>query len=112
MTTNPKHATTDELERQVVSNINEFGWHCVNVIEDDDHPPWSYTIGFYESWGFPELIVIGRSRATAHYILNSIATGLDNDQRPDLDRKTPTLDLLPGIPCVFLEVHARYYQDY
>src|ERR1700730_6571790 len=40
----------DDLERQVIHNINEFGWHAVNVIEDDNHPPWSYPIGFHDTW--------------------------------------------------------------
>jgi hypothetical protein len=41
----PQRFTRDDLGKIVTANINEFGWHCVNVVEDDDHPPWSYTIG-------------------------------------------------------------------
>src|ERR1700722_15387814 len=100
MTTKPKHAA-DDLERQLISNVNDFGWHAVNVIEDDGHPPWSYTIGFYETWGFPELIIIGRSRATAHHILETIALRLDADDRPGLNTTTETL--ISGIPCCFIQ---------
>ena len=57
----PQRLTRDDLDKIVISNINEFGWHCVNVIEDDGHPPWSCTIGLYETWQHPELIVIGSS---------------------------------------------------
>lgn len=110
MSTNPQHTSTDELGNIVLANVNDFGWHCVNVIEDDSHPPWSYTIGFYETWGFPELIVIGRSRATAHYMLNTIADKLDNNERPPLDQ--PTGNLLTGMKCRFIEVLPRYYSDY
>jgi hypothetical protein len=56
---------TDDPEKIILSNIADYGWHAVNVIEDDGHPPWTYSIGFYETWGFPELIILGRSRATA-----------------------------------------------
>ena len=53
----------DDLERQVIHNINDYGWHAVNVIEEDDgHPPWTYTISFHDTWNYPELIIIGRSR--------------------------------------------------
>jgi hypothetical protein len=31
----------DEPERIVLSNIREFGWHAVNVIEDNGCPPWT-----------------------------------------------------------------------
>ena len=93
----PQPNAKDDLEPRVISNINDFGWHAVNVIEDDSHPPWTYSIGFYETWGFPELIIIGRSRATAHYILNTVADGLDEGRHPDLNLSTP--NLIPGVEC-------------
>jgi hypothetical protein len=108
--TNPQHTARDEPERIVLNNIAEFGWHAVNVIEDDGHPPWSFTIGLYETWQHPELIVIGRSRATAHKMLESIATQIDEGCAPDL--RDPDSYLLLGIPCHFLEVNLRYYSDY
>jgi hypothetical protein len=35
--TQPQRLTHDDLDRIVVHNVDEFGWHCVNVIEDDGH---------------------------------------------------------------------------
>jgi Domain of unknown function (DUF4262) len=110
MTTHAQHIAKDDLEKIVLANIAEFGWHAVNVIEDDGHPPWTFTIGFYETWEFPEMIIIGRSRATAQHILNTIAIGLDDNHRPDLN--TTTTDLIPGAKCFFLEVSSHHYQDY
>jgi hypothetical protein len=94
----------------VIANINEYGWHCVNAIEDDGHPPWTFTIGLYETRNHPEPIIIGRSRATSHYMLDKIATAPDEDRRYDLT--CPALDLLPGIACYFIEAHAQHYHDY
>lgn len=108
--TNPQRAGRDEPERIVLHNIAECGWHAVNVIEDDGHPPWTFSIGLYETWGFPELIVIGRSRATAHKMLEALATQIEEGSAPDL--KDPDPDPLLGIPCHFLEVNTRYYSDY
>jgi hypothetical protein len=34
----PRRAATDEPERIVLANIAEYGWHCVNVLEDDGNP--------------------------------------------------------------------------
>jgi hypothetical protein len=80
--TNPQRVGKDEPERIVLSNINEYGWHCVNVIEDNGCPPWTFSIGLYETWQHPELIVIGRSRATAHKMLESIATQIEDGDPP------------------------------
>jgi Domain of unknown function (DUF4262) len=63
----PKQFTRDDLEKIVIANINEYGWHCVNVIEDDGHPPWSYTIGLYDTWEHPELIIVGILRLAAPF---------------------------------------------
>ena len=107
--TNAQRIGTDDLERQVIHNISDFGWHAVNVIEDDGHPPWTYSIGFHETWNHPE-IIIGRSRSTAHHILETIATDLDENHPPNFT--APTLDLIPGNTCHYLEVLSRYYPDY
>ena len=39
MTATPPRIGNDDLERIVLTNIAEFGWHVVNVIEDDGDPP-------------------------------------------------------------------------
>jgi hypothetical protein len=100
----------DDPERIVLSNIAEYGWHCVNVVDDDGHPPWSFTIGLYETWQHPEFIVIGRSRATSHEILKTLADDLELNNPPNLT--DPDGQLLLGMKCHFLEVNTRYYSDY
>jgi Domain of unknown function (DUF4262) len=108
--TNPQPVAKDEPERIVLSNIAEFGWHCVNVIEDDGHPPWSFTIGLFETWDHPEFIVIGRSRATSHELLKTLAYDIEMNCQPDLTDANG--HLLLGLKCHFLEVNTRYYSDY
>src|SRR5271154_1019490 len=107
--TQPQQFTRDDLDKIVVANVNEFGWHAVNVIEDDGHPPWTFSIGLYETWGFPELIVIGRSRATAHEMLKTLASQIEDGCTPDL--RDPEPYLLLGMRSHFVEVNPRYYSD-
>jgi hypothetical protein len=108
--TSTQRAARDEPERIVLHNIAEFGWHCVNIIEDDGHPPWSFTIGLYETYDCPEFIVIGRSRATSHEMLKTLADDIELNCPPDLT--DPDGHPLLGIHCRFLEVNPRYYSDY
>jgi hypothetical protein len=108
--TQPQQYTRDDLGKIVTSNVNEFGWHCVNVIEDDGHPPWSYTIGLYETWEHPELIIIGRSRATSHEMLKTLSNNIELNSLPNLS--DPDGHLLLGMKCNFVEVNPRYYSDY
>jgi hypothetical protein len=106
----PQRVTRDDLEKIVIANINEYGWHCVNVIEDDSHPPWSYTIGLYDTWQHPELIIVGRSRATSHEMLKTVATDIELNDPPKLT--DPGGHQLLGMKCHFLEANPRYYSDY
>jgi hypothetical protein len=107
---NPQQLTRDDLNKIVLANINEYGWHCVNVIEDDGHPPWSYTIGLFETWQHPELIIIGRSRVTSHEILKTIADDIESRSPPNLT--DPDGYPWMGMKCHFLRVDTRYYSDY
>jgi hypothetical protein len=45
--TNPQRLGTDLGEKKVLADINEYGWHAMHVVEDDGHPPWTFTIGLY-----------------------------------------------------------------
>ncbi len=108
--TNAKRSGKDLGEQKILADINEFGWHCMNVVEDDGQLPWSFTIGLYESWQHPELIVIARSRATAHKMLTTIANEIDDGSPPDLI--DPSAYLLLGMRCRFVEIAAHHYHDY
>jgi hypothetical protein len=101
---NPQRTGMDLGEKKVLADINEYGCHVTNVIEDDDHPPWSFTIGLYESWDHAELIIIGRSRATSQEMLETLATDIEMNCPPDLT--DPDGHLLLGMKCLFLEVHT------
>ena len=100
----------DDPERSVLGNIAEYGWHCTHVVEDNGCPPWSFTIGLFETWDHPELIIIGRSRATSYEILKTLADDIELNDPPNLT--SPDGHQLLGLKCRFLEVNTRYYTDY
>jgi Domain of unknown function (DUF4262) len=108
--TYPQRIGHDMAERKVLADIAEYGWHCTNILEDDGHPPWSFTIGFYETWSFPELIIIGRSRATSHEMLSRIAGDLEQNRGQDL--ATLGACIVLGIPCRPIEVAPHRYSDF
>ena len=48
--TDPQRIGIDLAESKVLADIAEYGWHAMNIIEDDGQPPWTFTIGLYETW--------------------------------------------------------------
>jgi Domain of unknown function (DUF4262) len=108
--THPQRLDIELDLQKVLADIAEYGWHGVYVAEGVNHPPWSYSIGLFETWQHPELIIIGRSRATTHAMLENLVMEIEAQYPPDL---TDRVDhLLLGIRCRFLKVLPRYYNDY
>jgi hypothetical protein len=101
---------TDDGERKVLEDIAKYGWHCLSILEEDGKPPWAFTIGLFQTWEHPELIVFGLKNNVAHQILNIVAEGLAENRRIDLAR--PTDDLLQNGSCVFIEVPRSEYREH
>jgi hypothetical protein len=55
----------DASERKVLEDIAEYGWHCVNIFAEDDLPPYSFTVGVFDTYKHPELIIFGLPREVA-----------------------------------------------
>jgi hypothetical protein len=49
MTTRPARVGSDKLERQVIYNVKEFGWHAIHVLEDDGQPPCSEVVSVFRT---------------------------------------------------------------
>ena len=60
----------DSEEEQALADIEEYGCHVIHVLEDEEGPPFSYSVGVQKSSGAPEVIVVGLKQPIAHFILN------------------------------------------
>jgi hypothetical protein len=47
----------DESERKTLSDIKTHGLHIVHVFEDEENPRFSYTVGLYENYLHPEILL-------------------------------------------------------
>lgn len=100
----------DEGEHQVISDIKKYGVHIVQVIEDEEHPSFAYTIGLFENYLHPEVIIIGLKHELTKILLNNIAHDVKNG-------KTYTTNefhegVLNDFLCYFGEVPKSEYKDY
>ena len=103
----PRRVGRYDGERKVIADIETFRWHCVRILEEGGGPPWTFTIGLYETWQHPELIITGLSKATAHQVLDNMAVPI-KAHRP-IDLSTTTEELLTGYACCFVEVPKQKY---
>jgi len=60
--------------QRISDNIRDYGWHCLHVFPTKEgQDKFSYSIGFGESYGAPEVLIFGLERERAHALLNECA---------------------------------------
>jgi hypothetical protein len=63
-------------ERKLLDDVEKYGCHIIHVREEGGLPGWSYTVGLYEIFRQPEIIIVGLKDDTAQFVLNEIADRL------------------------------------
>jgi hypothetical protein len=106
----PRTKHSNEYERKLLSNISKHGWQCTSVGVGESTPCFSYTIGLYHSYGYPELLVLGLPPRNAHGVLSVAASAAARGRPFELDQ--PTDRLFRGFPAVFVRVPAAEYRNY
>lgn len=62
----------DDSERKTVEDVRSGGVHVIHVLGSDS-PGWSYSVGLTDSYGHPEVILVGMDHETAHAAINELA---------------------------------------
>ena len=60
----------DRIDETTREHITEFGCSVIHVAEEDELPPFTYSVGITEQTGEPEVVVIGLKRDLAHFVVN------------------------------------------
>jgi hypothetical protein len=60
----------DAGEEKALADIERYGCHVIHVLEDEEGPPFSYSVGVQKTSGAPEVIVIGLKQPIAHFVVN------------------------------------------
>ena len=61
----------DEHDQKALDDIEKHGCHVINVMEGEESPQFTYSIGINQEQGMPDLIVIGLKHKLAHSIVNN-----------------------------------------
>lgn len=94
-----------------LADIETYGLHIINVSEEGDLPPFSYSIGIERSLGLPELIVIGLRANVAQAAINACYDQLRSGAQIGPGSRVAEL-LGGGFECVIGEVAPSCYRDY
>lgn len=97
----------DAAERKIHEDVARYGWHAMNVLPEGDRPGFQYSIGFFKTFGHPEVLIVGQRREVMHGMLSAVAEGLRAGRR--YEAGTDAGDLLPGYRCLFREIPQDQY---
>lgn len=101
-----------EQNRKIAANIEQYGWHCLHIgSSKEDEQPFSYSVGFVESFGAPEVLVFGLSQEKAHSLLSMCAELLQegHELRPNEENSS----ILAGeYKVMFRPVKQQFFGKY
>jgi hypothetical protein len=60
-----------EYESRIVEDVKNHGCHIISVFDSEEaSPPYSYSVGFWETVGQPEVIIAGLSAVMGVFAIN------------------------------------------
>lgn len=104
-----KGRTLDESEQNVLGHVEHHGWNVTNISDQDGEPGWAFTIGLFENYRHPEVIIFGMSPESRHPILNWIGDNVRGGKPFTAGREHDWV--LKGHNCWSREVAKRWYRD-
>lgn len=103
-------AAKDESEKKTLDDISTYGLHVVHVFEDEEHPRFAYTVGLFENYLHPEIVLIGLNEDLAHTLLNNMAFDIKNGTNYQANEFHE--GVLDDFLCYFGNVPKSEYKDY
>ncbi|WP_158679815.1 DUF4262 domain-containing protein [Deinococcus sp. NW-56] len=101
----------DDFERELLSNIQTYGWAVVKVPEDEEGPGFAFTVGLWGNYNHPEMVMVGLDLDLMHHVLNLIGDAVQTGQQGFEDgQRSP--ELLEGYDCAFVRVAAGHFTEY
>lgn len=86
---------------QTLKNVEKYGWAVVGVLEDDDYPGFTYTIGLEKNYNMPEIIIFALSPKLAHHLIENII-------KNKMTIETSTVNYeLTNFPSVFAKINDQ-----
>jgi hypothetical protein len=106
----PRHSTDPGLsdrDRELLLRLETHGWYVIKVGAGAGEPAFAYSLGLYERFGHPELILFGLTLDTMHQLINDAGEQIKNGKRFEDGQHYD--DLLDDYPCAFRLVRREEY---
>ena len=100
----------DENEKKALEDIEEYGCHIINVMEGDEEPKFSYSIGIENTQDNPDLILFGLDPKIAMFVINEYYRRIADGETFSLGAYYS--GFLEGFDVFFVGVDQRFIGEY
>ncbi|CDX12412.1 conserved hypothetical protein [Mesorhizobium sp. ORS 3324] len=107
----PNRETTDPDEAKTLADIEEYGCHILYVLEEDEHPPFAYSVGIEHNFKAPELVIVGLKPELSQSIINEYCRRVRNGEKFSIGQRASGF-LGGGFDCQFGSVHLDQYPEH
>jgi Domain of unknown function (DUF4262) len=97
-------------EKGVLGDVAEYGWSVTQVLADEDGPAFAYTIGLYQSFEHPEILMIGLDLEVMSGILNTLGDDIKQGERYEAGQQYS--DVVETYLCSFQPIDEKFYGEY
>jgi hypothetical protein len=97
---------SDDIQARVRHDIDETGWHLVMVPPEDGTPGWTHTLGLWERYEHPEIVVFGPELEKIGPLANHIGALVRAGRRFEADAEEE--GILADHPMAFRAVAAKW----
>jgi len=97
-------------DKKLLDDVKNYGWHVIKVMADETGPGFGYSVGFFKTFGHPEVIIIGLNLDFMHSIINGIGENLREGKSYRAGEFYSVL--IEGYDCYLVTVDVKYYHEY
>src|SRR2546428_8917964 len=97
--------------QRITDDVAKHGWHVVAVNPDQTSPiPFSFTVGLFETFDHPELVVFGLPMNAAHGLFSACVERIKQGVLFTADQVRT--DLLQKHSVAVFEIDQGFYEEY
>jgi hypothetical protein len=102
--------TSNKVYDKLSEDIRNYGWHVIKVLAEGEEPPFGYSIGLVETFGHPEIIIVGLKLDLIHSLINSIGEFVRGGLK--YTAGSFNSDILDGYDCYLTSVSDAHYDNF
>ncbi|MEO0868094.1 MAG: DUF4262 domain-containing protein [Cyanobacteria bacterium J06642_11] len=100
----------EQSNAKILSDIEQYGCHVLHILEEENWPRFTYSIGIEKTNNHPEIIVTGLRRDLAHSIINECHARIQAGETFEVENFYG--DLIEGVDVTFRQVEPKHYTEY